>query len=140
MSNLKEVLKKDHIRLLDLLDKFLNTREQNNLIIFLNNIERHLEIENDWIYRLGNISELKDVNIKILEDHKRFRKIVNKARTTELFDLDISVLRELREPLKIHNDFEDLKFYPVLDKKLSGEDKENLIEQVKDEVNFSISE
>lgn len=140
MENIKEVLKKDHIRLIDLLDKFLNTRSQNNLLIFLNNAERHLAIENEWIYKLGNIKELSDVNIKLLEDHKRFSKVLTKARMTELYDLDISILRELREPFMKHNSFEDVNFYPVLDKKLSEEDKEYLIDEVKDEINFEVSE
>jgi hemerythrin-like domain-containing protein len=140
MVNLKEVLKKDHVRLIGLLDKFLNTRSQNNLIIFLNNVERHLAIENEWIYKLGNIEELKDINLKILDDHRRFTKVFIKVRTTELFDLDMSILREIREPLMKHNDFEDLKFYPILEKKLSEEDKNELVDEVKEEVNFSVSD
>ena len=139
MVNLKEVLKKDHIRLIDLLDKFLNTRSKNNLIIFLSNAERHFAIENEWIYKLGNISELKNINIKILEDHKRFSKVLTKVKTTDLFDLDISILKELREPLMKHNNFEDGMFYPILDVKLSEEEKLELTDEVKDEINFAIS-
>lgn len=140
MVNLKEVLKKDHIRLIDLLDRFLNTRSENNLIIFLNNAERHLAIENEWIYKLGNIDELKDINLRILDDHKRFSKVLAKARVTDLFDLDISILRELREPFMKHNNFEDVKFYPVLDLKLNDNDKNELIDEVKNEIEFAISD
>lgn len=93
MENIKEVLKKDYIRLINLLDKFLNTRSENNLIIFLNNAERHFAIENEGIYKLGNITELKDVNLKILDDHKRFSKILTKVQMTDLYDLDMSTLR-----------------------------------------------
>jgi len=139
MEDLKEVLKKDHLRLISLLDNFLNTRDGNNLIIFINNAERHFEIENGHIYRLGNIPELKEVNLKILEDHKRFRSILKTVNNTELFDLDLSALKEIREPLLLHNAFEDENFYPVLDKKLNTTDKNQLIEEIKDEMSFALS-
>jgi len=90
---LKEMLVRDHARLLGLLDKFLSNRSEASLIIFIGNTERHIALENEVIYRLSENKELAKINKKILDDHTDFTKILNAARALDFKSVDWSPQR-----------------------------------------------
>lgn len=134
---LKEVLKSDHERLLKLLNDCLSDNSAESLIVFIRNARRHMELENEVIYKLSDNKELTIMNKKILGDHTRFLKVLNAAEAVDIRVVDIDSLKKLHGPFKGHNEYEDIYFYPILEKILSEEEIADLIDKVKDEVNFS---
>lgn len=132
-----ELFREDHARLLKLLDNFIGDGLKESLIIFVGNVRRHIVLENEVIFKLSNNKELREVNKRILGDHTQYLKIISKAETVDIDNVDIDSIKNLREPFSKHNLFEDTYFYPVLEKILSSEDIADLVDKVKDEVNFA---
>jgi len=134
---IKELLRMDHIRLIHLLDKFLDVKSRESLIIFIGNTERHIKLENEIIYKISRNKELAEINKIILEEHINFSRILNAAKTTDFQKVDLVSLKNLRSAFFKHNVFEDKYFYPIIENILSNTELADLADKVRDEVNFA---
>jgi hemerythrin-like domain-containing protein len=134
---LQDALKKDHVRLIVLLNNVIKNKSEESLVIFLSNVRRHIEIENEIIYGKYGQGELKEVGLRILADHKNFVYVLNEVESTGVNDLGLDKIKKFRENFAIHNLFEDENFYPVIEGMLGKDEIADILFKVRNEVMFN---
>ncbi len=135
---LKEELVKDHARLMKLLIEAIKNKTKESLVVFTGNVRRHIEIENEILYGPFGQGELKDVGLKILDDHKQFKQMLNEVEQTSIDKVNFGELELFKAKFLNHSIYEDKYFYPALENLLTQDELADFIEQIRDEVNFAI--
>jgi len=104
------------------IDKFINkvkTEEEILKLKFM--LERHFLIEEKAIFELYYTED---------EEDRKIIPILMKQHKEILAELKTKNLAKIKIMLKKHSTLEDEKFYPLLDKTLTREKKEKMIEKI----------
>ncbi|MCW8966217.1 MAG: hemerythrin domain-containing protein [Candidatus Pacearchaeota archaeon] len=105
---------------------------RNIFTLFKDNWMRHMLLEENNIFPItdeNNMREKRELN-NLLKDHKDLKEII--------FNLEEDVKAERKPDIKVfremlisHEDREIQGFYPLLDKRLSTEDKNKILQTIK---------
>lgn len=135
MKSIKEVMLKEHARILSLLIDFENSlkaKESNASKIFSKfhwNLEKHFFIEEKVIFTLYNPRiDIPSYSLDLLKDHKEIQwqiKLIEDNMKRNL-KVDINPLKTL---LIAHAKFEDEDLYPKIEEELPLEQKQEIIER-----------
>lgn len=134
-----KVMDKDHSKIKNILIDFGKEENKNFekskhvFIRFKWMIEKHFFIEEKAIFNYYKIkSQEENENLmKILKEHREILDLIAKSEEI-LFDQKKLEIEELKHLLIAHATFEDEIFYPNLDEILSEEQKQEMINRIKD--------
>lgn len=131
-----EVMKKEHKRIeifLDVFEKliYIDLREaRESFNKFKWNLEKHLFVEEKAIFEVCNsdCSEEIEEIFDLMREHGEIIILIGEIekKLVEKIKPEISKLKEF---LERHIDFEESKFYPMLDRELSWERKQEIFKR-----------
>ena len=107
------------------------------LDIFKFNLEKHFFIEEKIIfsaYQIENQEDDEDIE-NLLKDHKNMLFLIKNIEETLSKDKKpIRETGELKQIMSAHASFENQSFYPRIDKELSEEQKQMMIQRAEEEI------
>lgn len=134
-----KIMDKDHIKIKEILIDF--EREENKnfekskhiFSRFKWMLEKHFFTEEKAIFNFYIVkSQEENENLmKILKEHKEILDLIERSEEL-LFDQKKLEIEELKHAILAHTKFEDEVFYPKLDELLEEEQKQEIINRIKD--------
>ncbi len=128
----------DHKEIFDLLKKFEKNggedAEKNALLFdkFKWRLEVHILIEERVIFSEASFSEKNGEMVQqLLSEHHLLLDMLRSLERRLASGYTEFVVRDLKEVLESHRDFEEKKLYPKLDKELKEKTKKFMVEQLK---------
>lgn len=137
MKSIAEIVKKEHLRLNEMLKQFENSIKESKpnreiFNIFKWNVEKHFMIEEKGIFESlqliqgGESTEL----FNLITEHIELRAIIKDLEAS----LDnskgiLAKLEKLKRKMEAHEHFEDITFYPLLDETLNQEQIADIIKK-----------
>ncbi len=112
-------MKKEHERILKILNKIKNKEDANLILKLKRIIENHLFIEEKFIFKIAENIEILE---KLIKQHKEILWLLEKN--------DEENFRNLKKLLIEHINLELKDFYPNLDKKLDEREKCMIINDI----------
>lgn len=133
-KTITKLMNKEHDKiekLLGLLEKENNLENQRSIFNRLKwMIDKHFFVEEKVLFSIYESSSNEDnVDIlKLLKEHKDIYWLLNKIEDSFESSKNISI-NELKRILKTHASFEDISFYPKLDRELNDIQKKVIFER-----------
>jgi hemerythrin-like domain-containing protein len=141
-NTITKLMLKEHDKidkLLNLLNKELNNNSENSYKIFNRLkwiIDKHFFVEEKVLFSVyeNNSNEDNMDILRLLKEHKDIYWLLNKIEDSfeSKTKIDLSGLRRL---IKSHASFEDINFYPKLDKELKEEQKQLIFSRTEEIIN-----
>lgn len=134
-----KIMDKDHNKIKEILMDFEKEENKNFekskhvFIRFKWMLEKHFFIEEKAIFNFYIVEspEENENLMKILKEHREILDLIEKSEEI-LFDQKKLEIDELKQVLLAHAKFEDEIFYPNLDDILNEEQKQEMINRIKD--------
>jgi iron-sulfur cluster repair protein YtfE (RIC family) len=129
-KTIKEIMTKEHAKILDLLASFEKDKLKYSLNLFKWQLEKHFFVEEKVVFRVYLSSSDADLEnlTKLLKDHKDILWSLKKIEET-FSQNNFLELYELKKNLVLHTSFENNVFYPRLDTELSQDQKDIIMER-----------
>jgi|TARA_Y100000294_G_C8382256_1_gene267265 iron-sulfur cluster repair protein YtfE (RIC family) len=139
METLAEAMSKEHEKVENSFDEFkkqLDTDFENSGKFFSKfkwSLEKHFFVEEKVFFILFEKIENQEVSdvFELMEDHGKMIELIKKIED-DLSEKIKPEVSELENTLKKHHNLEDDVLYPKLDKILSSEQKQEILERVKE--------
>jgi len=127
-KTISQLMKKEHEKINDLLEKFENSPEINIFSKFKWTLEKHFFIEEKVIFSVyQSCNEECEEMFDLLKQHKDILFLIDKIEDN--LKNSKSDIEDLKNLLKAHAIFEDRVFYPKLDDELSEDQKKLILER-----------
>ena len=127
-KTISQLMKKEHEKINDLLEKFENSPEINIFSKFKWTLEKHFFIEEKDIFSVyQSCNEECEEMFDLLKQHKDILFLIDKIEDN--LKNSKSDIEDLKNLLKAHAIFEDRVFYPKLDDELSEDQKKLILER-----------
>lgn len=137
MNNIREIMLRDHGKLLKLLADFKTADKANPNIsrVFDNfkwNLEKHIFAEEKAIFVL--MQEMVGLEVQeifdLMKEHGEIMGLIKNIEDNLKLNQEADI-SEILQTLKAHSSFEDEVFYPKLEETLNENQKEELIRRIK---------
>lgn len=132
-DEIKRIMVKSHKKLIRLLLDFKKNMDKENkksyFEKFRKEIEMHIYIEENNIFNIDFEEKDKSLINELIKEHNLFLRLIEliSGSLTKRSDIGIS---NLKSRLEAHHKVEEIKLYPVMDRKLSQEEKRKLISKI----------
>ena len=128
MGKISTFMLKEHGEILALLDKFDKTRKLADFEKLKEKQEKHMFAEEKAIFIFDKKKKIFPVLTTIMEQHGKLEDYMKEIYR----DLQTTKTKDYKELMKKHIVLEDKEFYPLLDKKLTSVEQEEMLTKAKE--------
>lgn len=121
---------KEHGEIIVLLAKLNKTKSLEDFKKFKDKQDKHILAEEKAIFIFYRAKEIMPVLTKILKQHEELNQITEEIERHINQDIEARV-KKLRALMAEHISLEDRSFYPQMDKKLSQQEQEKILEKAR---------
>ena len=132
VENIPTIMKRHHSQIEGLLNRFkLSDYDLKLFNRFKWELEKHFFIEEKAIFTFiySEDRESNEMKDELLKDHRAILKNL-KDFESNLIENNVTDLSVLQQLLFKHKDFEDEKFYPMLEEELDDEKKKEIMDRI----------